>query len=208
MNSFRAPVNPSNDAIQRVNCGILKLGDRIAEQLRGDIIAEQLTRTESLSQDTRRRRLTPTRRPANAERSLSMSSRVPKAATRIAAVALACLSLVSNVASFTHLVLVQHVSCEHGELVDLGHRAAPPATRLTLGRRGAAIDSTSTSELHGHDHCLLAPTQRERLACHLAPASFALDLRPRPIRCRREVARVAPAIPILAFAPKSSPPRG
>ncbi|HEX4459203.1 MAG TPA: hypothetical protein VIA18_14595 [Polyangia bacterium] len=137
-----------------------------------------------------------------------MSSRVPKAATRIAAVALACLTLVGNVASFAHLVLVEHVSCEHGELVDLGHRAAPLAARITLGRTGAAVDSAPTSALHGHDHCLLAPTQRERLACHLAPASFALDLRPRPIRCQREVACVAPAIPILAFAPKSSPPRG
>jgi hypothetical protein len=135
-----------------------------------------------------------------------MPRRATQATTRVVAVALACLSLLGNVAGFAHLVLVQHVSCEHGELVHLG--PARSALAPQVGRDGdrTAIDAAGATEAHGHDHCLLAPTRREQLGVRREPASPTLAPRPLAVGAFADATATPPPIPILVLAPKNSPP--
>jgi hypothetical protein len=120
--------------------------------------------------------------------------------------ALATLALVGQLASFAHLVLVRHVTCaEHGELIEVGREHAVAV--VTPHAAGAGIASAATGETHGHDHCLLAPMRRDRVALG-APNALDCEHVDAYGTIGRVVARqVPPPIAVILLAPKSSPPR-
>jgi hypothetical protein len=116
--------------------------------------------------------------------------------------ALAALTLTTQVAIGVHEAAAQHVRCEHGELVDLAVAAATPSTGLASDTPVliAANDASS-----GHEHCALASAPQGGLSFHHALASVGL-----PHRCLARAPGTegprARAIPLLALAPKGSPP--
>lgn len=135
----------------------------------------------------------------------SLHNRRKKPRARLAAGLFAALALVAQIGGVAHLALVQHVTCaEHGETLDVAQSHAAQvadARPITENRLGAAAESG-----HGHDHCPLAAFRRQRAlsgshARILPPATAD----PRPFVLGAYVAP-APAIALLAFAPKSSPP--
>ncbi len=105
-----------------------------------------------------------------------------------------------------HLLLVSHATCEHGELIELVDRPAQ-------GERHAAADGEDARREHvdlgsaeeqGHDHCD-ALAVRHGLA-GVAPAVGAPCLLTiAPAAALGESAGARP-VPVLALAPKSSPP--
>jgi hypothetical protein len=125
---------------------------------------------------------------------------------RVMASFLATLALAGQVTSFAHLVLVRHVTCaEHGELVEIGKEGAipkaPPPKRTT-----SFAGADSTADGHGHDHCLIAPMRRDRIAAR-APGSldsFHIDAYGTIGVIAED--EVAPPIAVILLAPKNSPP--
>ena len=126
---------------------------------------------------------------------------------RIVASVLATIALAGQVTSFAHLVLVRHVRCaEHGELVEIGKaRAATKATRRNAPTN--FVSAESTADGHGHEHCLIAPMRRDRIAAG-APA-WLDSLHVDAFSTVGVVAEdeVAPPIALILLAPKNSPPR-
>jgi hypothetical protein len=124
---------------------------------------------------------------------------------RCLAGALATLALVGQLASFAHLVLVRHVTCaEHGELIEVGHERALAVATAHADSPGIA--TAATGQAHGHDHCLLAPMRRDRVALG---APHALDCA--HVDAFGTIGRVGarlipPPIAVILLAPKSSPP--
>jgi hypothetical protein len=125
-------------------------------------------------------------------------------------VVLSALCLASQLSGLAHLALVPHVACaEHGELVELGHRGLGPGGLVQVGAAVRVQASPAPAELsqrHGHDHCVLAALRREP-AC-LGAGPFALEARPlsQALPGSRSSAPPASALPVLAVAPKASPP--
>ena len=125
--------------------------------------------------------------------------------TKILAIALAAAVLVGQLASFAHIVIVQHVACEHGELVEVGWRASTVSSAANR-RAAAGVTATSAAASHGHDHCLLAPMRRDRLGPH-APAAGCTILRDSFCDIARgDTLFAPPPIGVLILAPKNSPP--
>lgn len=121
---------------------------------------------------------------------------------RLPAIALAALALFGQLASFAHLVAVDHVRCEHGELVDVGRHSSATASHHDSGEAFHA----AASEAREHEHCLLSPMRRDRAAIAQRAAhsiAFASDGRS-PLATTGTDAG-AP-IPLILLAPKSSPP--
>jgi hypothetical protein len=126
-------------------------------------------------------------------------------ALRQFAAVLAAVALVGQVASFAHLVLVRHVTCaEHGELIEVGHERTIVAT--VAHKNVAAVNATSPREVHGHDHCLLAPLRRDRAALGAPTSLDALHVDAYGTIGHVANREIPPPIAVLLLAPKSSPP--
>ena len=128
----------------------------------------------------------------------------PRFLRQHAAVVLAAFALLGQLAGFAHLGAVDHVTCEHGELVDLDRHAAPAVA--AHDDRDRAFHADSAAEGREHEHCLGSAMRRERAAVAAyatAPRLLACD-NPRAAPAPR--CAVAAPIPLLALAPKSSPP--
>lgn len=125
-------------------------------------------------------------------------------ATRALALLLVGFAFVGPLASVAHLALVEHVACEHGELVHVARRLAPRAPSVAASRATPAIAGASAADSHGHDHCLVAPTRRTGFFVHARRALAVCLARAR--LAHRRAAILAPPIAILILAPKHSPP--
>jgi hypothetical protein len=111
-----------------------------------------------------------------------------------------------------HLAFVQHVACpEHGEWVEVA-----PRGRLAVGDAARSIDRRSSVEDRsisgaafapgGHDHCPLGATGRDP-SLLAGPRMAGRARRPALVAVSARAAdRSAASIPVLSFAPKSSPP--
>jgi hypothetical protein len=139
--------------------------------------------------------------------------RLPRAISRLIRRQLllgtAVVCLLGQAGAFAHLALVRHATCpEHEDaLVHTGATAATQATAdLTPGRRLVAPPAGATDG-HEDDHCLMAAFRRSDLVGPDRDAGQALlaaaDLGPAPAQA--PPLRAWP-VPLLLFAPKSSPP--
>jgi hypothetical protein len=126
---------------------------------------------------------------------------------RVVASVLATVALAGQVTSFAHLVLVRHVTCaEHGELVEVGktHVVARPAHGPS--QPIDAFVAAAAADEHGHEHCLIAPMRRDRIAAG-APESFDSAHIDAYGTVGVIVAdEVTPPIAVILLAPKNSPP--
>lgn len=116
-------------------------------------------------------------------------------------VAMGAVFLAAQLSSFSHQLLVKHITCaEHGELIHAGETDAAPVADAN------SVTSTAQVAGHGHEHCDVFLARREQLAVVppavvvLAAAPLALPL---PV-FTRTVHSVS--VPLLRLAPKSSPP--
>jgi hypothetical protein len=90
-------------------------------------------------------------------------------------------------------------------MIELGRNRAITATAV---RRHAPVSfaDASSDESHGHEHCLIAPMRRDRIAAG-APASVdSLHVDAYGTIGRVATDEVAPPIAIIVLAPKNSPP--
>lgn len=132
------------------------------------------------------------------ERSMRSDSRL-----RLTAISLAALALFGQLASFAHLLAVDHVRCEHGELVDLAHHTPTVAAHRDADK---SFHASSASETPEHEHCLLSPMRRDRAVVAQRTSQSSI------VACDRDRATAALAsfvpapIPLILLAPKSSPP--
>ena len=102
-----------------------------------------------------------------------------------------------------HLLLVPHVTCEHGELIHVSRQAR--------NEGGAAVAPSSRSEAKachakgaGHDHCdTLAVRHRISEVGPAVPSAMLSWIEPVTVSGERSEVR---AVPLLSLAPKSSPP--
>ena len=103
---------------------------------------------------------------------------------------------------FAHMAVVQHVSCpEHGELVHAGGGRATPAQPVALG--GSQIFGVG-EEHPTDDHCLAAGLSSEKVRGTLIAA-----LAPHPPTDGQPALGTglpARGMPVLRWAPKTSPP--
>lgn len=126
---------------------------------------------------------------------------------RAVASVLATVALAGQISSFAHLVLVRHVRCaEHGELVELGRARgiARPVQRERQPNNAFTTEASATE--HGHEHCLIAPMRRDRLAAG-APQSFdSAHIDAYGTVGVLVADEIAPPIAVIFLAPKNSPP--
>lgn len=104
-----------------------------------------------------------------------------------------------------HLLLVRHVPCEHGELVEVQHASNASGQRAKAARAdGRATLSDATGDRRGHEHCdALAMHHRCPEVAQALPApSLGWVLVPLVDGARAEQR----SVPILSLAPKGSPP--
>ena len=125
--------------------------------------------------------------------------------TKTLAIALAAVALLGPLASLAHIVAVQHVACEHGELVEVGPRARG-TSRATSLHAGTAITAAPAAASHGHDHCLLAPMRRDRLGQNVPSAQPVLAVGTPCGASLAEANEPPPPIGVIVLAPKNSPP--
>ena len=119
------------------------------------------------------------------------------------------LLLAAQLVTLGHLLIVRHTICpEHGEAIHAG--LPSQAQAMPPGHQDAAADSVldcgAAPAEHAHDHCLARANTRERFA--LLPA---LDSLPGALLAAATlpslaIVGVAPAVALLRFAPKNSPP--
>ncbi|MGZ6235496.1 MAG: hypothetical protein ACXVGO_14805 [Mycobacterium sp.] len=128
-------------------------------------------------------------------------------ATRGFAAALAVVALAGQLSSFAHLVLVRHVTCaEHGDMIEVGHERALVATAARRHAPATVVGNASEADSHGHEHCLIAPMRRDRLAVG-TPISFdSAHIDAYGTIGRVGADEIAPPIAIVVLAPKNSPP--
>ncbi len=105
-----------------------------------------------------------------------------------------------------HLLLVQHVTCEHGELVEV--RRAHVSSRHAVHRIAKPSDASTLTEgsadRPGHEHCDVVAMRHglPEVAPPVAAASL-VWVALATIDGERAEQR---AVPILSLAPKGSPP--
>jgi hypothetical protein len=122
---------------------------------------------------------------------------------RLPAISLAALALFGQLAGFAHLVAVDHVRCEHGELVDVAHHAPAVASHHDPDE---SFHAASAAETREHEHCLLSPMRRDHATVAPRPSQSSI------VACNRHSALATPGstvpapIPLILLAPKSSPP--
>jgi hypothetical protein len=123
-----------------------------------------------------------------------VTARRSPAPARASAAFVAAFVLLCQAAAWVHGAATPHVTCsEHGESVDVQLNAgvAPPTSDLAEVADVVAPAIVAPAA-HGHDHCGL---QVHRTTTAPAPSpSFSL------------AALDAPSAPLVAFAPKTSPP--
>jgi hypothetical protein len=119
---------------------------------------------------------------------------------------LAVIALVGQLASFAHLVLVRHVTCaEHGELVELG-RDRPMVATVSRRHVPMAVADASSAGGHGHDHCLIAPMRRDRLAIGTPASLDSTHIEAYGTIGYAGDDGLASPIALILLAPKNSPP--
>jgi hypothetical protein len=131
------------------------------------------------------------------------------AALRWLAACVALLLVASSLGQIAHFLVVSHAICEeHGELVELGADAAHAPADHAPGEGEQTKGSSGAPEgADRHDHCeVLANAERQLalpaaalVAVVPAASSTSLELVPASSEC--------PSRPLLALAPKTSPPR-
>jgi hypothetical protein len=120
--------------------------------------------------------------------------------------ALATVTLTTHVATAVHGAVAQHAYCEHGQLIDVEHDGGiskqPASSESPV--RGASLRAL-VAPPGNHDHCALAAAPHGRTAFdHAAALVTPLDLRQQqPLRAADPLTH---SIPLLALAPKGSPP--
>jgi hypothetical protein len=102
-----------------------------------------------------------------------------------------------------HLLLVPHATCEHGDLVE----AVAPSSHTTAAVEARADEQQverADAQRDGHEHCdALAVRHRlPEVGPHVACASLVWIAPSEPFGEHRE----ARPVPLLALAPKGSPP--
>ena len=126
---------------------------------------------------------------------------------RLLATALAFVAIVGQLSSFAHLGLVRHVTCaEHGELIEVGHNQPRAAMAPAAEQATAVLTASSSSDTHGHDHCLLAPMRRDRAMLGTPTVLDSTHVGAYGTIGRFPVSEVPPAIAVILLAPKNSPP--
>lgn len=118
--------------------------------------------------------------------------------------ALAAMFLASQVSSFTHELLVKHVTClEHGERL---HAEDGVASHVPEADSPALMASPAEVSGHGHEHCLATAARREELG--VPPAVGVAISAPvaRFIASAFEVVVTESPVALLRLAPKASPP--
>lgn len=125
---------------------------------------------------------------------------------RLLAVLTALACGVAQLAGFVHLALVRHAACrEHGEWIHVDAERAHSHASRDEAPAGPALDTRE--DAHGHDHCLIALSGRDRALA--APLDAAV---PSTARLASVAPRGPPpspaacAIDPLRVAPKNSPP--
>jgi len=118
---------------------------------------------------------------------------------RVATLALALVCLAGQLSTVVHLAVVQHTTCEHGELVE-----APLAVTVAQPGDPGVSAPDDAAPPHSHDHCVLNTSRRDgprlaRVSAPLATLEVAL-----PRLCAD--APPPASIPLIFVAPKSSPP--
>jgi hypothetical protein len=123
-------------------------------------------------------------------------------ALQVAALVLAALGVVSQLAGFAHLAYVRHVTCaEHGELIEAGAPAAVAPPDAAETRMGAVA---SVAE-HGHDHCAVALHRRQQ--ARRTSVDELVSRAPEPAAPPHLEPRSAVlSIAVFLVAPKNSPP--
>lgn len=135
------------------------------------------------------------------------SMRVRSAQRQIFSIALAALFVAAQLSSFTHELLVRHVTCpEHGELIHADEATASLPVSSddapALAYRATSVEVSG----HGHEHCSVCTARREQLfiAAPSAPLVSAATLK-EVVGVERGNCLPAP-VALLRLAPKSSPP--
>jgi hypothetical protein len=111
--------------------------------------------------------------------------------------------VIAHGATLLHMALVPHRTCEHGQLVEIGHdaAAAESADEDASREEGPSVRSGAEDE---HKHCDVQAL-RHRPAEIQPPLAEAVLLRFEPPPSREGAIEARP-VPLLSLAPKSSPP--
>jgi len=121
----------------------------------------------------------------------------------VALTALLCLA--AQVLGFAHLALVRHATClEHAEIV---HAPAAKASHALPAAPHARVDGEPAEESGHDDHCLVVASRRRESAAledGLQISTITLTAAT-PLR-RAPAETPAAPVPLLALAPKGSPP--
>jgi hypothetical protein len=117
---------------------------------------------------------------------------------------LALLFLVTQLSSFTHLLLVRHATClAHGELIDLD---ASEVARAPAAEGQAWVAVPATFADHGDQHCAVSTSRREKLGLSPAVRPVLSSSGVPPSMAAPEAAPFVKSVALLRLAPKSSPP--
>lgn len=124
---------------------------------------------------------------------------------------LAALCLVAQLSGLAHLAFVPHVTCaEHGELLEASTSASAwsihPSSPGESFEVRSAEPGPEAAVGHSHNHCAVT-SMRRTPGCPLGPASTEVSAPVEPQRRVGREPRVPTVLPLLAVAPKSSPPR-
>ncbi|MEJ7733357.1 MAG: hypothetical protein WKG00_29695 [Polyangiaceae bacterium] len=137
-------------------------------------------------------------------------SRRGRALPLCAAVA-AVLCLWSQLAAIAHMALVAHVECaEHaGELVHVDGDGHPHGVAPAPTEDAALRGTGATASGHDQEHCGVAAHRSDQSVHAPSLAGVSLDVQPpsfaEAMPCAKPSAPAAPR-PLLALAPKTSPP--
>jgi hypothetical protein len=122
------------------------------------------------------------------------------AALAVSSLILGQLAVVGHYALVAHYVCAEHGTLHHGRAPALTHARPTPATR--------SVQAFSREDHGSHDECAFPARQGKQVA---APAASELALGA-PSSTARSSATTSgepdSSIPLLALAPKQSPPRG
>jgi len=112
---------------------------------------------------------------------------------------LALLCLLGQLWTVVHLSVVQHVTCEHGELIELS-----PGTGTQASDESISAQAFGAEPSDCHDHCLLNASRRDGPLVSRATALVTRLVLALPDLATR--AAPLPSIPLILAAPKASPP--
>jgi hypothetical protein len=103
-----------------------------------------------------------------------------------------------------HLLLVPHATCEHGELIEAAAARPSLPEAHSEAQSGEQQFERAHGDRDGHEHCE-ALAVRHTLPAFPAPIASASLVWIAPIDATGEGCETRP-VPLLALAPKSSPP--